>query len=139
MNQQIPAVRVNKVEPKAIKFHPQSQCLLYTPVHLALVVVLQVAAVKIPTSQDRRSPIWPWLLMMMSSLMTHTRSFLLRMPSLFLSFQGRAWKGLIGVTFYQQRSLHFEESTTISQVMSGLATPVHLPGISLWIVKDTWP
>ena len=53
-------------------------------------------------SQDRRSPIWPWLLMMMNLLRTHTKSFLLRMPSLFLSFQGRAWKGSTGVTFYQQ-------------------------------------
>ena len=33
----------------------------------------------------------------------------------------------------------FEESTTTSQMMSGLATPVHLSGISLWIAKDTWP
>ena len=47
--------------------------------------------------------------------------------------------GLTGVTFYQQRSLHFEELTTMSQVMSGLAILVHLPGISLWIIKDTWP
>ena len=77
--------------------------------------------------------------MMMNLLMTNTRSFLLRMPSLFLSFQGRTWKGLIGVTFYQHRSLHFEESTTTSQVMSGLATLVHLPGIFFWIIKDTWP
>ena len=139
VNPQIPAVQVNKVEPKTIKLHLQSQeCLLHTPVHLALVVVQQVAAVKIPMSQDRGSTIWPWLSMMMNLLMTHTRSFLLRMPSLFLSFQGRAWKGLIEVTFYQ-RSMHFKESTTTSQVMSGLAILVHLPGIFLWIIKDTWP
>ena len=61
------------------------------------------------------------------------------MPLLFLSFQGREWKGLIEVTFYQQRSLHLVESTTMSQMMSGLAILVHLPGISLWIVKDMWP
>ena len=140
MNQWILTVQVNEVEPKAIKFHPQSQeCLLHTPVHLALVVVQQVRAVKMPMSQDRGSPIQPWLLMMTNLLMTHTRSFLLRMPLLFLSFQGMAWKGSVGVTFYQQRSLHFEKSSTMNQVMSGLATLVHLPGISLWIIKDMWP
>ena len=139
MNQQILTVQVNEMEPKTIKLHLQRQeCLLHTPVHLAPTVAQQAAAVKIPTSRDRGSPILSWLLMM-NSLMTHTRSFLLRMPLLFLSFQGRAWKGWIEVTFYQQRSLHFEESTTMSQVMSGLAIPVHLPGISLWIVKDMWP
>ena len=76
---------------------------------------------------------------MMNSLMTHTRIYLLKMPSLFLSFQDRILKDSIGVTFYQQWTLHFEESTTTSQVMSGLAILVHLPGISLWIIKDTWP
>ena len=55
----------------------------------------------------------------------------------FLAMQGM--EGLIGVTFYQQRSLHFEESTTTSQVRSGLASLVHLPGISFWIIKNTWP
>ena len=141
MNQQILTVHVNKVELRTIKHHPQGQeCLLSTPVYLAPVAVQQVAAVKIPMSWDRGSPIWPWLsLMMMSCLMTHTRLYLLRMPSLFLSFQDRISKGLSGVTFYQQRSLHFEESTTMSQVMSGLAILVCLPGISPWIVKDMWP
>ena len=130
-----------EVEVKTIKLHPQSQeCLLHTPAHLAPAVVQQVAAVKIPMSQDRRCPIWPWLSpMMMNSLMTHTRLYLLRMPLLFLSFQDRILKGSIGVTFYQQRLLHFEESTTMSQAMSDQAILVHLPGISLWIVKDMWP
>ena len=96
VNPQISTVQVNEVEPKTIKLHLQSQeCLLHTPVHLAPVVVQQVAAVKIPMNQDRGSPIWPWLSMMMNLLTTHTRSFLLRMPSLFLSFQDRAWKGSI--------------------------------------------
>ena len=47
------------------------------------VVVQQVAAVKIPMSQDRRSPIWPCTsLKMMISLMTHTRLYPLRTPLL---------------------------------------------------------
>ena len=80
---------MNEVKPKTIKLHLQSQeYLLHTQVHLAPVVAQQAAAVKIPMSKDRRPPIWPWLLMMMNSLMTHTRSFLLRMPLLFLSRQG---------------------------------------------------
>ena len=41
------------------------------------------------------------------------------------------------VTFYQQRSLGFEEPTIMSQVMLGLAILVHLPGITLWIIM--WP
>ena len=134
-------MQVNEVELRTIKHHPQNQeCLPCTPVDLAPVVVQQVAAVKIPMSQDRGSPIWPWLSPVITSLlMTHTRSYLLRMPSLFLAFQDRILKGPTGITFYQQRSLHFEESTTMSQAMSGLATLVRLPGITLWIVKGTWP
>ena len=51
VNQWILTVQVNEVETKAITFHPQSQeCLLHTPVHLALAEVQQVAAVKIPMS-----------------------------------------------------------------------------------------
>ena len=54
-----------------------------------------------PNELRQKSPIWPWLSpMMMSLLMTHTRLYLLRMPSLFLSFQDRILKGLTGVTFY---------------------------------------
>ena len=48
-------------------------------------------------------------------------------------------EGFDRVTFFQQRSLHFEESTTMSQAMSGQAILMHLPGISLRIIKDTWP
>ena len=124
------------MELRTIKHHPQ-ECLLCTPVYLASVAVQQVAAVKVPMSQDRRSPIWPWLSpMMMSSLMTHTILYLLRMPSLFLSFQDRISKGSTGVNFYQQRSLHFKESTTMSQALLGLAILVCLPGISPLIIKD---
>ena len=136
VNRQIPTVQVNEVGLKTMKLHLRSQeCLLHTPVHLAPTVVQQ-GAVKVPMSQDRRSPIWPW---MMNLLMTHTRSYLLRMPLLFFTFKGRTYKGLTGVTFYQQRSPQFKESTTMSQTMSGLAILVHLPGISLWIIKDMWP
>ena len=78
-------------------------------------------------------------MVMTSLLMTHTRLYLLRMPSLFLSFQDRISKGLTRVTFYQQRSLHFEESTTTSQAISGPAKLVRLPGITLWIIKGMWP
>ena len=133
VNQQILVVQVNEMELRTIKHHPWSQeCLPYTPVDLAPVVVQQVAAVKIPMSWDRGSPIWPWLSpMMMSSLMTHTRLYLLRMPLLFLTFQDRISKGSTRVIFYQQRSLHFEESTTMSQVMSGPAALLCLPGITL--------
>ena len=132
---------VNEVELRIIKYHRQGQeCLLHTPVYLAPVAVQQVAVVKIPMSRERRSPIWPWLSpMMMSLLMTHTRLYLPRMPSLFLSFQDRISKGSTRVTFYWQRSLHFKESTTMSRAMSGLAIPVHLSGISPSIIKDMWP
>ena len=76
--------------------------------------------------------------MTMSSLTAHTRLYLLRMSFLFLTFQDRISKGLTGVTFYQQKSLHFQESTTMSQVMSGPDILVHPPGITLWIIKGKW-
>ena len=111
-----------------------------TPVDLAPVMVQQVAAVKIPMSRDRRSPIWPCTsLMMTSSLMTHTRFYLLRMPLLFLIFQDRILTGSTMVTFYQQRSLGFKKPTIMSQVMLGPAILVHPPRITLWIVQGTWP
>ena len=56
------------------------------------------------SNQDPNKLRQPWLsLMMMSSLTIHTRIYLLRLSSLFLSFQDRISKGSTRVTFYQQR------------------------------------
>ena len=110
---------------------PSQQYLPCTQVDLVPVVVQQVAAVEIPMNQDRRSPIWPCTSQMkMSLLMTHTRLYLLRMPSLFVTFQDRILKGSTMATFYQQRSLGFKELTSMSQMVSGLATLVHPLGLS---------
>ena len=128
--------QVDLVELRTISHH----LLSHTQVDLAPVVVQQVAVAEIPMSQDKRSPIWPCTsLMMMNLLMTHTRSYLLRTPLLFHTFQDRISKGSTMVTFYQQKSLGFEEPTIMSQVMQGLATLVHPLGIPLWIIKGMWP
>ena len=109
------------MELRTISHHLLSQeHLLHTQVDLAPVVVQQVAAMEIPMSQDRRSPIWPCTsLMMMSLPMTHTKLYPLRMPLLFPTFQVRILKGSTSVTFYQQRSLGFEEPIIISYVRPG--------------------
>ena len=137
MNQLILMAQADLVELRMISHHLLSkEHLPCTQVDLAPVVVQQVAVVEIPMSQDRRSPIWPCTsLMMMSLLMTHTRLYLLRMPTLFSTFQDRILKGSTVVIFYQWRSLGFEEPTIMSQVMSGLAALVHPLGITLWIIK----
>ena len=116
VNQWILMAQADLVELRMISHHPPSQeHLPCTPVDLAPVVMQQVAVVKIPTSQDRRSPIWPCTsLMMLSSLMTHIRLYLLRMPLVFLTFQDRILNGSTVVTFYQQRSLGFEAPTITS-------------------------
>ena len=76
------------------------------------------AAVEIPISQDRKSPIWLCTsLMKMSLPKTHPRLYLLRMPLLFPTFQDKILKGSTMVTSYQQRSANFEGPTIMSQVM----------------------
>ena len=112
-------VQADLVELRTISCHLPSQGhLLHTQVDLAPVVVQQVAAVEIPASQDRRSPIWPCTSpMAMNLLMTCTRLYLLRMLLLFHTFQDRISKGLTMATFYQQKSLSSEGPTITSQVM----------------------
>ena len=84
VNQQILTVQVDSVELRTISHNPLSQeCLPWTQVDLAPVVVQQVAVVKIPMNQDKRSPIWLCTSLMMwgclcSSLLSKTESWRVR-------------------------------------------------------------
>ena len=97
-------VWVIEVDSKTIQHHLKDQGYqLHIPVHLVPVAVQQVAAVEVLMSRGKVLPISPWWFQMMSSLMTHIRSYPQMISSQFLPSQERISKGSTKVIFYHLR------------------------------------